>query len=511
MKAKLIVDRDYKIGVADPRLSAAHVEHAGRGVYNGIYEPDHPLADEEGFRKDVIREVQELGTSAIRYPGGNFVSNYDWMDGVGPKEERPVRLELAWTQIEPNTFGTNEFMSWMRKLGNAEPMLTVNLGSAGMKEALALLEYCNYAKGTYYSDLRRRHGYEQPYGVKTWFLGNEMDGSWQLGGLSGTEYGRKAVNTAFGMKSMFPDLELILVGSSGNSMKNYPDFMADALDIAYDQVDLVSLHRYYGGHEGGWENGPEDFFAVNQNLDDYIKGTVATCDFIKARKRSGKTINISLDEWNIWPRMSEELLRYNEHHPWYFGGPLAEGVMTFEDFLVGCFYNLTVLKHADRVKILCVDLLVNTSGPVHTEIGGGVWRQPNYYIMQHIARYGTGTVLGSILDVPMYDSKTYADVPYVEAVPVYDDEAETLTIFAAGRSMKEDVILELDLRCFEEYEVSEHIVITCDRLDAVNGPDKEEIYPVQAQNTVTAEGDKVFVKLPGLSWNVIRFQKGGKG
>lgn len=503
MKAKMIIDKDYQIGAVDPRLAASHVEHAGRGVYNGIHEPEHPLADEEGFRKDVIDSVRDLGTTAIRYPGGNFVSNYDWRDGVGPKEERPVRLELAWTQIEPNTFGTNEFMSWLKKVGNVDPMLTVNLGSAGMKEALSFLEYCNYPGGTYYSDLRKKHGYEDPYHVKTWFLGNEMDGAWQLGGLSGKEYGRKAANTAFAMKSMFKDLELVMVGSSSNMLDNYPDFMADALDIAYDQVDLVSLHRYYGGHDGGWENGSEDFFAVNMDLDNYIQGTIATCDFIKARKRSKKKMNISLDEWNIWPRMPYEMLRYNEVHPWYYGGPLAEGSMNFEEFLVGCFYNLTVLKHADRVKILCVDLLVNTCGPVHTEINGTLWRQPNYYIIQHIAKYGNGVVIGSILDTQKYDAKTYTDVPYVEAVPVFDEEKETLTIFAASRSMKENVELDLDLRCFDGYQVQKHITIANNDLSAVNGPEGENIYPQEVQGTVTQEDGRISIRMAGLSWNVI--------
>ncbi|WP_277934551.1 alpha-N-arabinofuranosidase [Parablautia intestinalis] len=507
MKAKMIIDKDYRVGEVDPRLAASHVEHAGRGVYNGIYEPEHSLADEEGFRKDVIESVRQLGTTAIRYPGGNFVSNYDWMDGVGPKEQRPTRLELAWRQIEPNTFGTNEFLSWIHKVGNIDPMFTVNLGSGGMKEAVSLLEYCNYPGGTYYSDLRKKHGYDKPYNIKTWFLGNEMDGPWQLGGLSGTEYGRKAVNAGFAMRSMFPDLELILVGSSGNRCENYPAFMAEALEIAYDQVDMVSLHRYYGGHEGGWENGTEDFFAVSLDLEDYIRGSIATCDYIKAKKRAKKTINISLDEWNIWPKMPDEIVRMNELSPWYFGGPLAEGFMTYEDFLVCCFYNLTVLKHADRVKILCVDLLVNTSGPVHTEFGGNVWRQPNYYVIQHIARYGEGTVLGCVMEVPKYDSATYTDVPYVEAVPVYHEEKETLTLFCASRSLTEDTMLTLNLRGFEDYHVIEHIAVACEDLGAVNGPEGERIYPVNLENTTRVEEDQIMIRIPKMSWNVVRMGK----
>ncbi len=505
MKATIIIDRDFIVGEADKRLCAAHVEHAGRGVYKGIVEPGHPLADEEDMRTDVIESVRELGVPAIRYPGGNFVSNYNWMDGIGPKENRPVRLELAWAQIEPNTFGTDEFMSWLKKLGNTEPMLTVNLGSKGMEEATALLEYCNYPGGTYYSDLRRKYGSEEPYGVKTWFLGNEMDGPWQLGGLSGKEYGRKAVNAGFAMKSMFKDLELVLCGSSGNRMFNYPDFMADALEIAYDQTDLVSLHRYYGGHDGGWEHGTEDFLAMPMDLEDFIRGSIATCDYVKAKRRSDKTVNLSIDEWDIWPMIPNESLRLNEVSPWYFGGPLAEGSVTFEQFMVGCFYNLAVLRHADRVKMLCVDLLINVSGPIRTEIGAGLWRQPHYYIMQHIAKYGKGKVLGTCIDSPRYDSASFTDVSYVDAVPVYNEEEDTLTIFAAGRSLKEDIVLNLDLRAFERYAPAWHLCVHNDDLNAVNGPDGENIFPVQLADTVTGENGRFEVRIRGLSWNVIRF------
>ncbi len=505
MKATIIIDRDYVIGEIDKRLAAAHVEHAGRGVYNGIVEPGHPMADEEDMRKDVIRSVQELGVPAIRYPGGNFVSNYNWMDGIGPKENRPVRLELAWAQIEPNTFGTDEFMSWIKKVGNCEPMLTVNLGSRGMEEAAALLEYCNYPKGTYFSDLRRKYGSEEPYHVKTWFLGNEMDGPWQLGHLSGKEYGRKAANAGFAMKCMFKDLELVLVGSSSNRMYNYPDFMADALEIAYDQTDLVSLHRYYGGHDGGWEHGTEDFLAMSLDLENFIKGSVATCDYVKAKRRSEKTVNLSIDEWDIWPMIPHESLRLNEVSPWYFGGPLAEGSVTFEQFMVGCFYNLAVLRHADRVKMLCVDLLINVSGPIRTEIGGGLWRQPHYYIMQHIAKYGKGTVLGACIRSPKYDSASFTDVPFVDAVPVYDEQADTLTIFAASRSMKEDILLDLDLRAFEDFTPSWHISVHNEDLNAVNGPDGETIYPVSQTGTVSGENGHFTVSVKGMSWNVIRF------
>lgn len=507
MKAKMVIDRAFTKGKADHRLSASHVEHAGRGVNNGIYEPSHPLADEEGMRKDVIEMVRDLGTGAIRYPGGNFVSAYRWEDGVGPKEQRPVRPELAWQAIEDNQFGLNEFMSWMKKVGNSEPMLTVNLGTRGIQEALDYQEYVNFPGGTYFSDLRRRHGYEKPYGVKTWFLGNEMDGPWQIGCLPGREYGRKAAQTAFAMRSMQPDLELILVGSSGRTMSNFPTFMADALDEAYDLVDLVSLHRYYGGQEGWWEHGLEDFLGVSLELDAYLKETEATCDYIKAKKRSKKTMMISLDEWAIWPYIPHESLRLNEVKPWTYGGPLAEGFVSYEEFIVGCFYVLTVMRHADRVKILCYDLLVNTCGPVHTEIGGVAWRQPVYYTMNHISRFARGELLEAAIDTPKYGAHTFEDIPYVDAVPFYDEETGELNVFCATRSLEEKTEFTIQLNGFDAMEATEHIAISCEDRKAVNGPDGERIFPHTCQGTVRMENGTLTAVLEPLSWNVLRLKK----
>ncbi|HMI11980.1 MAG TPA: alpha-N-arabinofuranosidase, partial [Bradyrhizobium sp.] len=176
-KAKVLMDRDFAVGHTDPRLFGAFVEHLGRCVYGGIYEPGHPTADAKGFRKDVLALVKELGPTIMRYPGGNFVSGYNWEDGVGPVGKRPARLDLAWFSTEPNSFGTNEFMDWCKAAG-VEPMMAVNLGTRGGDAARNLVEYCNHPAGSYWSDLRRAHGWEKPHDVKFWCLGNEMDGPW---------------------------------------------------------------------------------------------------------------------------------------------------------------------------------------------------------------------------------------------------------------------------------------------------------------------------------------------
>ena len=218
--AKITIDPNFRIGEVDPRLYGSFIEHLGRAVYGGIYEPEHPTADDMGFRQDVLDLVRELGVPIIRYPGGNFVSGYDWEDGVGPVEERPRRLDLAWKTVETNRVGTNEFAAWAKRAG-AEPMIAVNLGTRGTDAARNLVEYCNHPGGSYWSDLRRSHGAEEPHAVGVWCLGNEMDGPWQIGHKTAAEYGRLAVETAKAMKWVDPSIELVACGSSKAAMPTF--------------------------------------------------------------------------------------------------------------------------------------------------------------------------------------------------------------------------------------------------------------------------------------------------
>jgi len=197
--------RDFAIGTTHPRLFGSFIEHLGRCIYGGIFEPGHPAADAKGFRQDVMKLVRELSPTVMRYPGGNFVSGYNWEDGVGPVEQRPARLDLAWFSTETNHFGTNEFMDWC-KAANVEAMMAVNLGTRGGDAARNLVEYCNHAGGTYWSDLRKSHGWPQPHNVKFWCLGNEMDGPWQMEHKTATEYGRIAAEAAKMMKWVDPSL-----------------------------------------------------------------------------------------------------------------------------------------------------------------------------------------------------------------------------------------------------------------------------------------------------------------
>ena len=279
-KTKMIVDKDFRLADIDDRLYGSFIEHLGRAVYTGIYQPGHPSADEDGFRKDVIELVRELNVPVIRYPGGNFVSNFFWEDSVGPKDQRRKRLDLAWRTVESNEVGLGEFSDWCRKT-NSSIMMALNLGTRGTADALNLLEYCNLDTGTYYADLRRQHGADKPYGIKTWCLGNEMDGPWQMGHKTAAEYGRLAAETAKAMKAMDHSLEFVVCGSSNIEMPTFPQWEASTLEETYEYVDYISLHQYYGNRSGD----TADFFAKTQDLESFLHSVTAACDFIKAKDR----------------------------------------------------------------------------------------------------------------------------------------------------------------------------------------------------------------------------------
>ena len=278
--ASFTVDPGFAVGAVDDRVFGSFVEHLGRCVYTGIYEPGHPTADDNGFRGDVLALVRELGVTTVRYPGGNFVSGYDWEDGVGPRAERPVRLDLAWRSIETNQFGTDEFLRWTA-LAGVEPMLAVNLGTRGVDEARALVEYCNHPGGTTRSDLRAGNGHAAPYGVPLWCLGNEMDGPWQIGQKTATEYGRLAAEAGKAMKLVDPSIELVACGSSGRAMPTFGAWEAQVLEQCYDAVDYISLHAYYDPEE----TDVDSFLASSVDMLAFIGSVVATCT-TRARRRA---------------------------------------------------------------------------------------------------------------------------------------------------------------------------------------------------------------------------------
>src|SRR5918996_3734198 len=285
----------------DRRVLGAFLEHLGRAVYTGVYEPGSPLADAKGFRKDVAAEVKGLGVPIMRYPGGNFVSGYNWLDGVGPKDKRPTVLERAWNSLETNQFGTNEFLEWCKVVGT-EPLLGFNLGTGTPEMAVAYVEYCNVDKGTKWSELRRSHGYTPPHNVRYWCLGNEMDGPWQMGHMPAREYGRKARDAARQIRVLDRGLQLIAAGSSNTILPTYLVWDRELLEECYDQVDGISLHNYYGNTPALTNNDSARYLAMNLDMERQIQEIAAVCDYVQGLRKSPKRLWLSFDEWNVWYR-----------------------------------------------------------------------------------------------------------------------------------------------------------------------------------------------------------------
>ncbi|MBW5447185.1 alpha-N-arabinofuranosidase [Cohnella sp. CFH 77786] len=491
----MVVDKDFMIAETDPRIFGSFIEHLGRAVYGGIYEPGHPTADENGFRRDVLETIRKLRVPIIRYPGGNFVSGYNWEDGVGPKADRKRKLELAWWTTETNEVGTNEFADWAKLVG-AEVMMAVNLGTRGVDAARNLVEYCNHPSGSYYSDLRISHGYKEPHRFKTWCLGNEMDGPWQIGAKTAVEYGRLANETAKVMKWVDPTLELVACGSSTSGMSTFAEWEATVLDLTYDQVDYLSLHTYYNNNEKDSMN----FLAHSMDMDQFIGSVASICDYIKAKKRSKKKLYLSMDEWNVWNTIGSS--RASER--WQVAPPEFEDTYTMEDALVvGCCL-ITLLKHADRVKIACLAQLVNVIAPIMTENGGPMWLQTTFYPYLHASLYGRGTVLQPVIRSPKYDSKDFTDVPYLEAISVYNEEAGEITLFAVNRHLSETLDLDVNFGSFGNVRLVEHIVLEHENIKAANTKSRpQEVLP-HANGMTRIDGGKVESRLSKASWNVIR-------
>ncbi|GAE35019.1 arabinosylfuranosidase ArfA [Halalkalibacter akibai] len=498
IKANMTIDKEFKIGNIDERIYGSFIEHLGRAVYGGIYEPDHPEADEQGFRKDVLELVKELKVPLVRYPGGNFVSGYNWEDGVGPVEDRPRRLDLAWRTTETNEIGTNEFMDWAKKV-NAEVNMAVNLGTRGIDAARNLVEYCNHTSGSYWSDLRIKHGYKEPHKIKTWCLGNEMDGPWQIGHRTADEYGRIAVETAKAMKWVDPSIELVACGSSNRHMPTFAEWEAKVLEHTYDHVEFISLHTYYGNRDEDLAN----YLAQSMDMDQFIYSVISIADYIKAKKRSKKTINLSFDEWNVWFHSNDADKKIE---PWSIAPPQLEDIYTFEDALLVGSMLISLLRRADRVKIACLAQLVNVIAPIMTENGGGAWKQSIFYPYMHTSVFGRGVALNAIVNSPKYDSKDFTDVPYLDTVTVMNEEEDTVTIFAVNRHQTDTLELEVDTRSFEGYKVVEHIVLENDDVKATNQHNHSNVVP-HNNGDAKVDSGRLAANLPKLSWNVIRLGK----
>ncbi|AJY45393.1 alpha-N-arabinofuranosidase [Martelella endophytica] len=499
MEAKVTAHARFTIADIDKRVYGSFLEHLGRAVYTGIYEPGHPTADEHGMRRDVIDLVRELDTPICRYPGGNFVSAYNWEDGIGPKEDRPTRLDLAWRTSESNQVGIHEFAEWA-KSANTEMMLAVNLGSRGLDDARNFVEYVNHPGGSYWSDLRKKNGRADPWDVKVWCLGNEMDGPWQVGHKSAHEYGHLANETAKALRAFDDKLQLIVCGSSSAEMPTYPQWEATVLEETYEQVDFISLHMYFMNYE----KNTREYLALPEKLDRYIGTVSGVIDYVKAKKRAKHDVKISFDEWNVWYHERKQDEKRVKEWDWPHAPVLLEDIYNFEDVLqVGCILN-TFIRRSDVVGIACIAQLVNVIAPIMTEPGGASWKQTIYYPFQFASRYGRGTALQLDVDCPSYNADIAANVSYLDVAGVHDGDAGTVTFFAVNRHESEAITIDLALERFGEAKSVEHTLIKHDDLEAVNSRDNPDNVKPERKEGANLAGGKITVTVPPYSYSMIR-------
>jgi len=504
--ARAVLERTRYRSDLDRRLLGAFLEHLGRAIYTGVYEPGSRLADAAGFRKDVLAEVKGLGVPIMRYPGGNFVSGYHWLDGVGPKDKRPTVLDRAWNSLETNQFGTNEFVEWCRLVGT-EPLLGFNLGTGTPEQAVAYVEYCNVDRGTRWSDLRREHGYAAPHGVRFWCLGNEMDGPWQMGHMTAREYGRKARDSARQIRTVDPTTRLIACGSSNTILPTYLAWDREVLEECYDQVDGISLHNYYGNTPELTGNDSSRYLAMNLDMERQIQEIAAVCDYVQGVLRSRKRLWLSFDEWNVWYRARGGRFANGERR---FAPPLLEEVYNLEDaLLVGGFLN-TLLRQSERVRVGCLAQIVNVIAPLVTS-ETSVLRQSIYYPYAWALQYARGRVLDPQLEAETYPIRAAGlrpdfarddRVPFVDLAATLDPGNGELCLLVLNRDLVAERELVLDCHDFSPTRVLASQTLTGADLKAANTFERPTLVaprPLEAPRP----GARMTFKLPARSYSVV--------
>jgi alpha-L-arabinofuranosidase len=498
--ARVYVDSRRTIAPLDRNLFGSFLEHLGRAIYEGIYDPGSKLSDSNGFRKDVLNEIRQLGVPIIRYPGGNFVSGYNWLDGVGPKKDRPRTLDKAWDTIESNQFGTNEFLAWCKAVGT-EPLMGLNLGTGTAEEAAALVEYCNVDRGTKWSDLRRQHGIPDPYKVQHWCLGNEMDGPWQIGHMSATEYGLKAADAARQIRYVDSSLKLIACGSSGPLMPTYLEWDREVLEQCYQYVDGLSLHRYFGNNERDTGGDSSKYLAMNLSMERQIAETIAVCDLVRGHKRSPKKLWLSFDEWNVWYRTNtgDAVDGHKKEAP-----HLLEEVYNLEDaLLVGGLIN-SLLRNADRVKLACLAQLVNVIAPIMTD-ANGIVQQTIYYPYSWALEFASGSVLDLLVQSSTYDVSGLDQVGHVDVAGSLDSKSGKLALFILNRDLSKSHDVEVVWEGAAPARVISASVLTGDDLKATNTFAAPRRVVPQAFSAPASSDGKTKLEVPAHSYTVVQW------
>ncbi|NLM87068.1 MAG: alpha-L-arabinofuranosidase [Clostridiales bacterium] len=528
--AKIHVHPRFRIGEISPRLYGAFLEPIGTMVNGSMYNPRHPSADGDGFRKDFMDALKAAGLPALRLPGGNFVSGWDWKDSIGPRNRRKTQLDTAWFQYYTNDVGYDEYLRWTQGIG-AEPLVTVNLGTGGLDDALHIVEYTNHSAGSYWSDLRREYGREAPYGVKTWYLGNEMDGPWQIGSWQKNPrgYGILAHEVSKGMKWIDPAIETVACVSSSPFLAHYPQWDLEVLQECYETVDYISLHHYHIAAPGDYQAllGGSCFF------EDYIRTEIGLCDFVRTKLRSPRTMMLSFDEYgsreqelkgvlpgrgSVWEHEFDPKREYARHDPDRMASAtpfIQRGGML--DALSSASTLLTLLRHADRVKIGCM-----TSG-LHTLAAASrdhVWKPVAHYPFKQLMQYGRGVSLGIAIQCDHYDIPGYAPshqfqysthtgIGFVDAAAALDEGQGELAVFVINRDAEADRLLEIDAGAFEGCRFIEHLQLHSDDIHRMNTWEQPDAVTPQVNANAAFKGGKLTAVIPPLSWNVFRYEAEG--
>jgi alpha-L-arabinofuranosidase len=520
----------FRIGDISPRLYGAFLEPIGTMVNGSMYNPKHPTADANGFRQDFMEALRSAGVPAVRLPGGNFVSGWDWKDSIGPKENRKTKLDTAWFQYYTNEIGHDEYLKWTRAIG-AEPMYTVNLGTNGLRDALHIVEYTNHPSGSYWSDLRREYGHELPYRVKTWFLGNEMDGPWQIGSWEKDPrgYGILAHEVSKGMKWTDPGIETVACVSSSPFLAHYPQWDLEVLQECYETVDYISLHHYHIAAPGDYAAllGGSCFF------EDYIDTEIGLCDFLQTKLRSSRKMMLSFDEYGsrqqplesilpgqgtVWEHTFDPEQRYVRHDPDDMHSKsqfIPRGGMP--DALSSASTLLALIRHADRVKIGCMTAGLQTLAATDRD---HVWKPVAQYPFAQLMKYGRGIALQTAVACDRYDIPGYApshqfqyrtrrEINFIDAASAYSPETKELAVFVINRDCEHDRLLEIDAGAFESCRLIEHIQLHSEDMQATNTYEHPDTVLPAANPDAAFKNGKATAIVRKLSWNVFRFQAKG--
>ena len=493
--ASVRFDTENLVGEIAPTIFGGFAEHMGRCIYGGIYDPESPQADERGFRIDVLAALREQRYTVLRYPGGNFVSGYHWRDGIGPRDQRPRRRELAWRQIETNQFGTDEFIAFCREL-KVEPMLAVNLGTGTIQEAGELVEYCNAPVGTEIADLRAKSGNPKPYGVKYWCLGNEMDGPWQIGGLDAIDYAKKAREAAKIMKWQDPSIQTILCGSSGPWMKTFPDWDRTALETCWEHSNWLALHNY----ATNWENDTISFLGYAVEFEKHIDTLARLLRETKQKLGAKNDIYLSQDEWNVW---------YKDRTMdggWTVGPKLCEETYNLEDVLVCAQWLNVFLRRCDVLRMACLAQIVNTIAPLKTT-REALLKEATYYAFLMYSKHARGKSIRPQVESERIATKRFGDVPMLDAAGTIDQASGTAQVYLVHRGQTETLRTDIAF----EGTLAPTGVVEAEQIwgldpKTANTFERPDVVVPRAVGAMPLRDGRVSIKLPPLSLTRIQLR-----